>query len=646
MKKIMMTAASITLLMTTVVLTSCTDNDDNPANGGETASAVDKGVWPVPADAADTTYRPGDDFFMYCNGGFWKNTTVDESKAEHHCWALTEVTELMKQRMAAVTVPSLVKMKADATHYDDATKNAQRERLQSAINRIAAAQTLEEAWRLTGQLMLEGYCTPFALNLCSRNGRMGAYITYTTHANDYVASMLSNEDNISWRMMNDARLLSSLKPLTSKSTRSFDTEKWPILKALFEGLGIPLDAAYVIESLPDQKSRMDANVKILSAIQNAPLDVYKNEILLSFLSQDTVLYSDEDLNEKLNNFASIYLRYERSKAFADAYVTPEMKQRTLDICEEMRKTFRNRINASTWMSDGSKRNAIEKIEAMIFNVGYPDEWLSVGLPDLSHETTLMDDVLAVRRTQIALMLHLLGQPTTKACFHYGIACLMDFTIVNAFYQRNCNAMNIWPTWLMEPYYDGQANEAYNYATYLTTGHEITHGFDTEGAAFNKVGDPEDIWASDADRQEFQRRAQQLIDCYNGFEVMPWSLPGLYADGAYTVTENIADLGGFLMAYDTYLRHLRDKGFTGEQYDLQRRRFYLAVAWQWHGKYTAKYAQMYINGLDDQGTNKNIHSLYRERVNGIVSNTDDWYELFPVSDKDKLYRKPEDRVKIW
>ena len=648
MRKIMLAAAVITLLTTMTALTSCIDSDNDTANGGETSSAVDEGLWPVPADAADSTYRPGDDFFMFCNGGFWKNTTVDESIAENHCWAFNEVEELMNQRMSAISVPSLVKMKADATHRDDATVKAQRERLQSAIDRLAAAQTLEEAWRLTGQLMKEGYRTPFALNLCSRKGRMGAFIAITAHPNDFAASMLpTGDERLSWRMMNDARLQASLKPLKGGTTRSFDTEKWPMLRYIFEGLGIPLDNAYVIEELPDKNQKViDSHVKILNIFQNASLEDYKNNALPSYLTNDAVLYSDEELDDKLDNFAKEYLRYERSKAFADAYVTPEMKQRTLDICEEMRKTFRQRIEASTWMSDGSKRNAIEKVEAMTFNVGYPDEWLSVGLPDLSRETTLLDDVLAVRRTQIALMLHLLGQPSTKASFHYGIAYELDFTIVNAFYLRNYNAMNIWPAWLMEPYYNSQANEAFNYATFLVTGHEMTHGFDTEGASFNKEGDLEDIWTSDADRQEFQRRAQQLIDCYNGYEVMPWALPGLYADGAYTVTENIADLGGFLMAYDTYLRHLRNKGFSGEQYDLQRRRFYLAVAWLWHGKYTAKFAQMYINGLDDNGTGKNVHSLFRERVNGIVSNTDDWYELFPVSEKDKLYRKVEDRVRIW
>ena len=262
MRKIMLAAAVITLLTTMTALTSCIDSDNDTANGGETSSAVDEGLWPVPADAADSTYRPGDDFFMFCNGGFWKNTTVDESIAENHCWAFNEVEELMNQRMSAISVPSLVKMKADATHRDDATVKAQRERLQSAIDRLAAAQTLEEAWRLTGQLMKEGYRTPFALNLCSRKGRMGAFITITAHPNDFAASMLpTGDERLSWRMMNDARLQASLKPLKGGTTRSFDTEKWPMLRYIFEGLGIPLDNAYVIEELPDKNVQFDIEFK-------------------------------------------------------------------------------------------------------------------------------------------------------------------------------------------------------------------------------------------------------------------------------------------------------------------------------------------------------------------------------------------------
>ena len=199
---------------------------------------------------------------------------------------------------------------------------------------------------------------------------------------------------------------------------------------------------------------------------------------------------------------------------------------------------------------------------------------------------------------------------------------------------------------MEPYSQEGANEAYNYASLAVTGHEMTHGFDTNGSQYDWQGDLGSLFSSEADQQEFLRRSQLLVDCYNQFEVLPWSLPGVYNDGAYTVAENIADLGGFLISYETYLRYLRENGFTGEQYDLQRRRFYLAYAWQIHGKYSVKYAHDRTLGADDNPGAKDTHSLLRERLNGVVMNTDDWYELFPVQPEEKLYCKDGNRVRIW
>ncbi len=128
--------------------------------------------------------------------------------------------------------------------------------------------------------------------------------------------------------------------------------------------------------------------------------------------------------------------------------------------------------------------------------------------------------------------------------------------------------------------------------------------------------------------------------------MPEEKPGLRNDGRYTAAENIADLGGFLIAYDMYTQYLNNAGFFGEQFDLQRKRFYEAYGWLWHSKYSAAYAEARTNGINDEGAMKDEHSLPRERTNGIVANTDDWYKLFNIKESDKLYRKTEDRIRIW
>lgn len=642
MKKIlfMMAVAIVALGMS-----AChTDEPDEPK------TAEDNGVWPVPADAGDASYKPGDDFFMYCNGGSWKNAIVDESKAENNCLAKVEIPRLMEQRIEALFFPSLEKMNKDIALRDEATLTKEQQRVQAAIARVGAVKTVEEAWQMMALMMKEGYHLPVNISLFSRKGRMVACIKIDL-GNDYATSMLLPEEDLAWRLSNDPKVLASVRPLSDGATKSIDGEKWPMLVTIMQTLGVAPEDAYVVDEQPDfvLENVADNINMVLKMIQDMDIDGIKNNILLPAITADSVLYSDETSltqEELINAISQKYLRYERSKVFADAYVTEEMKQRTLAICEQMRESFRLRIDANSWMSGTAKQSARRKVDAMIFNVGCPDQWLQAGLPDLGNCETILDDVLAIRGTLLQLNLSLIGQPTAEASFHNIIANMMDLTVVNASYLLNANSMNIWPTWMMEPYYQEGANEAYNYSTFIVTGHEMTHGFDTNGSLFNWQGDLENLFAGDTDRQEFQNRARQLIDCYNSFEVMPWALPGLYADGAYTVSENIADLGGFHIVYDTYLRHLREKGFTGEQYDLQRRRFYLAYAWLWHGKYTTKFAQMYVNGLDDAGTGKNVHSLSRERVNGVVMNTDDWYELFPVQPGDKLYRKDGDRVKIW
>ncbi|MBR3990391.1 MAG: hypothetical protein IKI85_07585 [Bacteroidales bacterium] len=636
------------LLVSAIValaLSAChTDNPDEPKN------MVDNGVWPVPADAGDESYKPGDDFFMFCNGGFWKSAQVDESKVDVNCWAKVEVPRLMDQRLSALNIPSLEKIKSDIARRDEATIALQQQHLQEAMARVEALQTPEEAWRLAARMMKEGYHMTVNLLPFSHNGRLALCIGID-NANDYAASMFKPGDDPAWRLANDPGVLAQVRPLMDAATKSIDAEQWPMLVTMMQELGVASENAYFMGEYPNvvQQGKAEAVIDVFNTIQNFGVDEFCEKILLPAIREEAVLFSDETSltqEELLNIISKKYLRYERSKVFADAYVNAEMKQRAIAHCEQMRETFRQRIDASTWMSDASKQSVRRKLDAMTFNVGCPDQWMPEGLPDLSACETILDDVLALRRTLLQFNIGLAGQLTVKAGFLSNIANSFELTEANAFYALNHNSMNILPAWLMEPYYQEGANEAFNYATYYCTGHEMTHGFDTTGSQYDWQGDLGSLFASEADQQEFLRRAQQLIDRYNQFEVLPWSLPGLYADGAFTVGENIADLGGFLLAYETYLRHLREAGFTGDQYDLQRRRFYLAYAWQMHGKYSVKYAHDRTLGADNAPGAKDTHSLLRERVNGVVMNTEDWYELFPIQPEDKLYCKDADRVRIW
>lgn len=637
--------AALFCAMTMVVLTACTDIHDNPAP----VVVVDDKEWNADANK-DTSVRPGDDFFMYCNGGWWNSTVVDETtpfKKLH----IGNLEDEMKKREVDLTLPSKTKVLADAGKTDAATIKAQKDQLQSAIDRVNAVTTKEEVWKLLGELYKEGYRTPFDLLTFSIDGKV--VITLNVYAvKDYTAQLWSKQ-SLWWRLANDADLLARVRPLKGAATRGFNNDKWPMLVTFFNTLGISLDDVYTIDTFPDFILRGSAGMLLDAMIgaQDMSLEEWKDE-LKEVLKEDAVYFDDSaaesaamTCKETVNNFLSIYLRYELSRAFAQAYVTADQKQLMAGYAEELRQTFRERIQQYDWMSDASKQNATEKINNMTFNIGAPDEWFDEGIADLSQEQTLFDDIRALRRAKVNLTCKLVGMTTERASFHQVISDLMPLTTVNACYVGSGNYMNILPAYMLSPNYDPNVNDAHNYANMMAWGHEIIHGFDTNGAKFNQVGNWGSLWANENDSQEFQKRAQQLIDYYSSLDIMPFEI-GLKNDGAFTVAENVADLGGFYLAYDSYVKHLKKQGFTGDQLRLQKQRFYEAYGYLWSSKWNAEHAKNKTLGNEAKGVKKDEHSLFRERTNGVVTNTDDWYDLFDVKPTDKLYLAPEKRIRIW
>ena len=644
MKKIQMTlAAVLCCAMTMVVFTACTDDGDN------TIPVEDNK--PYNADAnKDTSVRPGDDFFMYCNGSFWNNTVADDANPFTKSF-MGKINDEMNKRIAALTIPSKVKILADVEKTDAATMTAQKAKMQSAIDRVNAITTREEAWKVMAELYLEGYRTPVDLSFFSVKGKVGLVMNFQS-TKDYLASWFLSNDDLSWRLSKDPELLARVRPLKNAATRGFDKGQWPILATFFETLGISLDDVYTIDNYPVmiENGSGDTMTLMTAMLQDCPVEEWKEQ-LANTLHEDAVYFDDNAAaavsmtrQDAVNNFMDKYLNYEISHAFANAYVTADQKQRMKEYAEELRLTFRERIQQNTWMGEGSKQNAIGKLDRMIFNIGAPDEWFEEGLADLSQEPTLFDDILSLRRTKFNLLRKVAGMDMQRASFHLAII-LMPLTVVNSFYMQSGNYMNILPAYMLSPNFDPQVNDAQNYANMMVWGHEVTHGFDTDGAKYDQWGDYGTLWASDADSQEFLKRAQQLIDYYSSLAIMPFET-GLKNDGAFTVAENVADLGGFFLAYDSYVKHLKKQGFKGDQLRLQQQRFYEAYGNLFGGKWTAAEAQKRTVGIGDNHDGKDPHSLFRERVNGVVTNTDDWYDLFDVKADDKLYLAPDKRIRIW
>ena len=213
----------------------------------------------------------------------------------------------------------------------------------------------------------------------------------------------------------------------------------------------------------------------------------------------------------------------------------------------------------------------------------------------------------------------------------------DLTMINSFYLQENNAIVIMPALMVPPVIRTDYSEAYQYGTIVLIAHEITHAFDSNGSRFDALGQINNWWTV-ADKMAFEDEQEKLIQCYNNLEYDPVGHPGEYTDGEFTLAENIADLGGFLIARDAYIKRLQEQGFSGENYNAQLRKFHEAFA----STFCMKYSQEKLTSIIEMDN----HSHCRLRVNGVVMNTDLWYELYNVNRNNILFLPQERRAHIW
>ena len=648
----MKSTLSIIALALTMVLTSCTVSDIP-------VSAVDEGQWAIDESYMDTSVNPGNDFFMYCNGGFWRNNPA----VGYDYYGINQEARIdAYNRMSALTLPSLEKIETDIDRIAD-TQSEARKTIQGALDRISAVTTQEEAWKLMGQLMAEGFQTPVALNLFSKDGKMALALFLNegfewdakenskAKADMNVDMPMRRQADVYMGLLDNPGLVAAMQPVKAH-TRAVAPKEYQMYIKFCEGLGVSPDNLYDIAGMPDiEKDDLTYHYEKLKELQNAPLDdlvkmmkdkVENDAFLASPDAFESLLgkgYGESEKIYMINIITRKYLLYEQARHYADAYVTPEMKATVLARCEELRQAFIKRIGDNTWISDASKEKMMEKINDIGFSVGYPDQWLD--WKELTTQPSFLDDIVALRSATVGLYKQLFGKDTHQDCFNVVLISENIMTPSNIYFPY-FNEVVVLPANMMEPFSSPTYNQAANYATSYLFAHEIIHAFDSNLYIYDKYGNHREIFANEDDKKEYQNRTQQLVDCFNALEVMPnGEQPGVCCDGKFTLSENIADLGGFMVAYDAYKNYLKNNGFRGEELVRQKRLFYQAYANLWRSSYSADFALYYT-----VGPHQDVHAMERERVNGIVMNTDDWYELFGVKPTDKLYVAPEKRIIIW
>ncbi|MFZ0139379.1 MAG: M13-type metalloendopeptidase [Candidatus Sulfotelmatobacter sp.] len=320
------------------------------------------------------------------------------------------------------------------------------------------------------------------------------------------------------------------------------------------------------------------------------------------------------------------LNFAVGQMYVEHYFPAQTKTKVESLAAELRAAYSRRIERLSWMSAATKQEALKKLAAYSVKVGFPDHPRDYASVEIRRDD-LVGDVRRAAAAEWKRLVQRSGGPVDWSEWIFPPQ-------VNDAYNGYLNDVVFAAADLEPPVFDPAADDAVNYgAIGWVIGHELTHGFDDQGRTCDATAALRDWWTPE-DAEAFQARANNLGAQYARFEVVP----GVHIDPGLTMGENIADLGGLLIALDAYHASLHGKpapainGLTGDQ------RFFMSYAQTFRAK--VRPAKLREAAVSD------VHSSDKIRVLGVLPNVDGWYEAFDVKPGDRMYRPPVERVRIW
>ena len=317
--------------------------------------------------------------------------------------------------------------------------------------------------------------------------------------------------------------------------------------------------------------------------------------------------------------------------YVERFFPPEAKKRMVDLVDNLKEAFKDRINNAEWMNDATKARAIEKLGTIMVKVGYPDKWRDYSGLEIK-EDSYFANVIRSNEFDIAYMVSKIDKPVDKD--EWG----MTPQTVNAYYNPTTNEICFPAGILQKPFFDMNADDAFNYgAIGVVIGHEMTHGFDDQGRHYDKDGNLNDWWEAE-DTLNFQNNAQVLVDWFNKVKVS--DDPVVYANGKLTLGENIADNGGLHISYQALQNAIAKKQVNKKEMDgfTPAQRFFLAYAGVWASNIREE-AKLMLTTAD-------VHSLAENRVNATLPHVTEFIDAWGIKEGDKMYLAPDQRAKLW
>ncbi|MCQ2250462.1 MAG: M13 family metallopeptidase [Bacteroidales bacterium] len=409
----------------------------------------------------------------------------------------------------------------------------------------------------------------------------------------------------------------------------------------FDALGYP-KMEYVNIKTPDPIANVaeifaSADIEALKSYIQFKFIISASKYLSDNFQKETLRFNKEisgveaDLPRRqkaLDDISSLF-GMAVGKLYSDHYFNAETEEIVLNMVENIKGAFKYRIMHNKWLSSQTKAKAVEKLMAIKALVGRPEKWRNYSNLILDPEKPMLDNYLKIKEFNFNYTVsQKINQPINMSVW--------DITpqTINAFYKPESNAIIIPAGILQPPFFDPKADPSCNYGGIgCVIGHEITHGFDNSGRHYDKDGKLSDWWTP-ADTLEFHKRARVMVDYFNALEV----LPGEFANGEKSLSENIADNGGLKLAFDALQKEINGRIDKGHDRFTPQQRFFLHYAFVSGGKIREQEIRKRLN--DDP------HALMELRVNGQLPHLDSWYKAFYITKDSPMYIPPQKRVDIW